>query len=310
VLALVIRGLENKEIAWEIGIAEPSVKQYVSQLFDKFDVPNRAGLAAAASRAQVTGELGLDASWLPQFFKDAEPQIAVLRGPDLRYEAVNETFVRATGNRATIGRTMRETFPELEGQGIFERVERVYRTGEALIEHEVARSWDRGRGVERRLVDMVLQPLRDEHGQVNGVISFAVDVTDLVPPERVELLDEELSGLFEMIPSGAIIIDELGQIVRVNDAARRIARGIPFDLERPLAPQGVEPFALRDAAGRLLSADAIPAARALRGESVTDEILTFEAGEPRRTVTVRASARPLRDPGGQVRGALIVFTEV
>jgi PAS domain-containing protein len=311
VLALLLRGLENKAIGWQLGIAEPSVKQYVSALFQKYDVPNRAALAAAASRMELTGEAGVDAHWLPQFFKDAEPQIAVLRGPDLRYEAVNETFVRATGNRPTIGRTMRETFPELVGQGIFERVERVYETGESIIEHEATRSWDRGHGIERRLVDLVLQPLRNEGGEVNGVISFALDVTDLVTSHRpAELLSEELDALFDLAPSGVIVVDELGQIVKVNDAARRIVRGTPFDMTRPLSAQATDLFDTRDRSGRPRSADALPVTRALRGEAVADEEAMLVVGDPPSELRVRTSGRPLRDPDGQIRGALIVFTEM
>src|SRR5260221_5208627 len=214
VLGLLLRGLENKEIAYQLGTAEPSVKQYVSQLFLKFDVPNRAGLAAKASRLEMTGELGADIQWLPQFFRDAEPQIVVARGPELRYEAANDSFVRATGNRPLLGRTMREAFPELEGQGVLETVENVYRTGEPVIQHEAVRSWDRGQGIERRLFDLVLQPLRDADGTVNGVISFALDVTDLVAPQRqAELIREEHAVLLELLPSGLILVDELGPIV-------------------------------------------------------------------------------------------------
>jgi DNA-binding CsgD family transcriptional regulator len=309
VLALLIRGLENKEIAWQLGIAEPSVKQYVSQLFQKFDVPNRAALAAAASRAQVTGEHGVDSHWLPQFFKHAEPHIAVLRGPDLRYEAVNESFQRATGDRPAIGRTMRETFPELEGQGIFEQVEHVLATGEPVIQHAAVRRWDTGRGIEERIVDIVLQPLRDEVGDVNGVISFALDVTDVaVPFQRAELLNEEFVALMDLMSGGAIVVDELGQIVKINDAGRRM---LPLvDMDRPLATQGVDIFEVRDAAGGLLDPDSMPVARALRGETFADEIFTFNAGEPQQRRKARTSARPLRDPDGQIRGAMVVFTEL
>lgn len=90
---------------------------------------------------------------------------------------------------------MRETFPELEGQGVFERVERVYATGEPFIEHEVTRMWDRGEGVERRLVDLVLQPLHAEDGSVNGIASFAVDVTELVGARRSALQSGELAAI-------------------------------------------------------------------------------------------------------------------
>lgn len=181
VLALVVRGFANKRIAGELGIVEQSVKEHVSALLAKFGVSNRAALAVAVGTAlQLTGELGIDRSWIPQLFMDAEPQICILRGPDLRYEAANAAFRCATGHREVLGRTMREAFPELSGQGIYERVERVYATGEPEILHERITSWDRGEGVEPRAVDLVLQPLRAEDGTVNGVISFALDVTELV----------------------------------------------------------------------------------------------------------------------------------
>ena len=177
---MLLRGYENKEIAAALGIVEQSVKTHVSALLQKFAVPNRAALAETATRLDLTGATGIGREWISQLFRQAEPQICVMRGPELRYEAANEAFRQATGNRPIIGRTMRETFPEVEGQGIFERVERVYATGKPEILHERTTSWDRGNGVEVRAIDLVLQPLRDPDGAVNGIMSFAVDVTDSV----------------------------------------------------------------------------------------------------------------------------------
>jgi PAS domain S-box-containing protein len=181
VLVLLLRGLENKQIAAELGIAEQSVKEHVSSLLAKFAVPNRASLVAeAGARFELTGGLAIDRSWIPQMFLGAFAQICILRGPDLSYEAVNDAFRQAVGDRPVLGRTMREAFPELEGQGIFEIVERVYETGELFVQHERQTTWDAGRGLEERYVDLVVQPLRAEDGTVNGVISFAIDVTDAV----------------------------------------------------------------------------------------------------------------------------------
>jgi len=42
VVALVARGLANKQIAGELGISERAVKGHVSDLLRKFDTPNRA----------------------------------------------------------------------------------------------------------------------------------------------------------------------------------------------------------------------------------------------------------------------------
>ena len=178
VIRFLIAGLSNKQIAREMGIGEQAVKEHVSALLDKFDVPNRAALAEAVCRLEFTGSLGVEPVWARQFFREAAIQICVVRGPELRYETVNDAFRRAVGDRPLIGRTMRESFPELEGQGVFELVERVYATGVPVIESEAPRRWDRGSGIEPRRVTLVLQPLRDADDRVNGVISFAIDVTD------------------------------------------------------------------------------------------------------------------------------------
>jgi DNA-binding CsgD family transcriptional regulator len=306
VLTLVLGGLGNKQIAAELGVTEQAIKEHVSGLLAKFDVPNRAALAEAGARLELTGELGFDRAWVRELFREAQPQICVLRGPDLRYEAVNDAFVTATGNRPAIGRTMRETFPELEGQGVFERVERVYATGEALIEHEVVRSWDRGEGIERRLVDLVLQPLHGEDGGVNGVVSFAVDVTEVVGTRRSLLLSDELAAIVELVPSGVLIVDASGQIVKWNEPVRHLL------LSQFVAIRGYE-----DGTGLLMLSDGagVPVALAdlesASSPNVTSEprAFSFLAGAPAKPVKFHATARVLREVDGHIRGAVLVLTD-
>jgi PAS domain-containing protein len=205
---------------------------------------------------------------------------------------------------------MRETFPELEGQGMFERVEHVYATGEPYIQHERTSSWDRGHGVERREVDLVVQPLRAEDGTVNGVLSFAVDVTELVSQrERSEIVRDELAAVLDLVPSGVIVTDDVGRIVKVNAAAQKILR-TPLDLGKPIDAQGVDTYRIRDANGRSLAAEHLPVARALRGETVVSADFLFEGGDPPEEIRVRGSVRPLSDADGRIRGAVLVFNEL
>ena len=311
VLALVLRGLENKQIGVTLGLAEQSVKAHVSALFDKFVVPNRAALADAGAQLEFTGELGLDRAWFRHVFREAKLSIAILGGPEFRYEAVNEEFRRATGNRQVIGLTMREAFPELEGQGAFEEVEEVYRTGVPCITHEAPRTWDRGSGVlEDRLIDLSIEPLRRDDGVVNGVIAFGLDVTDVARERRQgELLNAELAALLDLVPSGVIVVNEAGYIVKVNDAARRIARQ-PLDLTRTLDEQARGVFKVQTADGRVVSEEDTSISRGLRGIPTESLAFRLSAGDPPVDVWVRTSVRPLRDVDGVVRGALAVFTEL
>ena len=52
VLGQVCAGASSKEIAVAIGVSEQAIKAHISNLFLKFDVTNRAGLATAASDAR------------------------------------------------------------------------------------------------------------------------------------------------------------------------------------------------------------------------------------------------------------------
>ena len=291
VLNLVLRGLTNKQIGASLGVTEQAIKEHVSSLLVKFGVPNRAALAEAGARLELAGEPGLDRAWVRELFLEAQPQICVLRGPELRYEAVNHAFAVATGNRQAVGRTMRETFPELEGQGIFERVERVYASGSPLIEHEVSRQWDRGKGVERRVIDLVLQPLHADDGSVNGVISFAVDVTELVAERRRSIVSEELATLIDLVPQGVLVFDRGGSLVKWNTAASSV---LPTLTARDAA--GV---VLCDDAGRALrladiESSAEPRAYSLRHHSLVER---FEA-----------TARVMRGSDREASGAILILT--
>jgi len=55
ILAFVAQGLTNKEISRQIFIAERTVRDYVSSIFSKLSVTNRAGAAAWAIRHGIAG---------------------------------------------------------------------------------------------------------------------------------------------------------------------------------------------------------------------------------------------------------------
>ncbi|MER8145812.1 PAS domain-containing protein, partial [Acinetobacter baumannii] len=59
------------------------------------------------------------------------PAILVgLEGPDHRFVAVNAAYRGFSPLLDTVGQPAREVYPELEGQQIYEMLDRVYQTGE------------------------------------------------------------------------------------------------------------------------------------------------------------------------------------
>ena len=108
--------------------------------------------------------------------------VALLVGPEHRHELVNDAFRRISGGgRDVTGLSVREAFPELAGQGIFERLDHVYATGEAWSAPASLVRYDRdGTGVRDTWFDVRFEPVRDGAGAVLGILNFAVDVTEQV----------------------------------------------------------------------------------------------------------------------------------
>jgi signal transduction histidine kinase/PAS domain-containing protein len=120
--------------------------------------------------------------------------VGVLAGPDHIFEYVNDAYVAIAGPRTFIGRSVREVFPELEGQGIYELLDRVYATGkpfraEAMPVRLVAENED-------RYIDLLYEPIRNDGREVTGIFVGGYDVTDRV---RAEARRETLARLTEKL---------------------------------------------------------------------------------------------------------------
>ena len=120
--------------------------------------------------------------------------VGVLTGPDHVFEYVNDAYVAISGPRTFVGRSVREVFPELEGQGIYELLDRVYATGkpfraQAMPIRLVAENED-------RYIDLLYEPIRNDGGEVTGIFVGGYDVTDRV---RAEARRETLARLTDKL---------------------------------------------------------------------------------------------------------------
>jgi PAS domain S-box-containing protein len=103
--------------------------------------------------------------------------VAMLSGPDLVFEYVNDAYIAISERTEFIGRRFREVFADITGQGFYELFEAVFRTGRGVVT----------RGMELRLhgreqtqyVDFALEPIRDAAGTVVGVFVGGYETTDL-----------------------------------------------------------------------------------------------------------------------------------
>jgi len=122
---------------------------------------------------------------LGAMFEQAPGFMALLTGPEHRFDLANAAYKQLIGEREWVGRTAREVLPELEGQGYFEMLDQVYASGTAVtgaaIPFQLAAR--PGAPAEVRYLDFVYQPLKDEQGKVFGIFVEGADVSERVLAE-------------------------------------------------------------------------------------------------------------------------------
>ncbi len=141
---------------------------------------------ALLARAQVRALAELHTKRLANVFESAPVGIAILRGPEHLFEFANASYSALVGHRRVAGKNIRQAFPDLAGQGVYELLDGVFTTGEPFVARSrrllLARPQD---GVlEERFFDWVYQPMRDEAGAVDGIVVVAFEVTELASARR------------------------------------------------------------------------------------------------------------------------------
>ncbi|HEY0432529.1 MAG TPA: PAS domain S-box protein, partial [Chitinophagaceae bacterium] len=162
---------------------------------------------------------------LRSFFEQAPAMLHIMKGPEHELEFFHPMGRQFVGNRDLTGMKVREALPELEGQGYFELLDEVYRSGKAISLQEtrwVMNTTD-GKATEH-FFDFIYRPYYDEEGQIQGVLNLAIDVTDKVLARQslenlnrqLSLAKERLEITFKNVPAGIYQFDNRGSLEFVN----------------------------------------------------------------------------------------------
>lgn len=170
---------------------------------------------------------------LREMFEQSPSFVAVLRGPEHRFELTNEAYLQLIAHRNVAGKTVREALPELHGQGFFELLDAVYASGKAYNGRAmpVLITSDGSEAPEQRMLDFVYQPLRNAAGQVSGIFVEGTDVTFAHEQALVLRESEEKFRTFaQAVPNHVWTSPANGQLDWFND--------------QTLAYSGLDPAAL------------------------------------------------------------------
>jgi PAS domain S-box-containing protein len=174
---------------------------------------------ADTERERLLKELQAANARMADIFRQAPAFMCVLNGPDHVFELVNERYLQLVGNRDLVGQPVREALPEIGGQGFFELLDGVYRTGEAFTGTDMPVMLQRhpGAPLEQRFVDLVYMALRDADGKITGLLAHGVDQTDRKLAEN-RLFDsrERFAKIVGQAATGVVEMDTEGRITLVN----------------------------------------------------------------------------------------------
>ena len=186
--------------------------------------------AVEQERDRALAQVEWERERLQQIFLQAPTLIAVCEGPTHIYRVVNPHYQTMVGpTRKLLGRSVREAFPDIEGQGYYELMDEVFATGKAFVGNEmlVHNFNRRGNGdVEDTYFDIVYQPLTDSYGVVTGIMTHAVDVTVKV---QARLEREHRTRELERARADA---------ERANHAKAEFLSSMSHDLRAPLNAVG------------------------------------------------------------------------
>lgn len=114
-----------------------------------------------------------------RLFEQSPSFMALLSGPEHRFEMANPAYLRLVGERKVIGRTVAEAIPEAAAQGYTAQLDRVFESGEAFNAFGSTIELRQEDGsTSKRTIDFVYQPIRDVEGRVTGIFVDGFDVTE------------------------------------------------------------------------------------------------------------------------------------
>ncbi|MBV6864673.1 hybrid sensor histidine kinase/response regulator [Xanthomonas euvesicatoria] len=186
---------------------------------------------------------------LIRLFEQAPMFMAFLSGPQHRVEFANPCYSRLIGHRDVIGRPLAEALPDAVEQGHVRRLDEVYRSGRAFSANALPYNVQAvpGGPAERRLLDLVYQPIAGADGTISGIFVQGLDITDRISLERaVREAEVRNRQILDSVMDYAIIATDMhGRVTSWNEGARRILGWSEVEmlgqtLQRTFTPEDVE----------------------------------------------------------------------
>jgi PAS domain S-box-containing protein len=213
-LELYARRRDGTQFPVEISLSPLQTEDEILVLAAIRDVSRRKRVEEALSQSEERFRIALKSSPLVVSHQDRELRFTWIYNPPPGFSAED-----------VLGKTDADLLPPEDAKWLTEIKRRVLANGEGEQQE-----FQIGLGGDVHFYDLTIEPLRDSGGQIVGVTSAAVDITE---HKRAQ---ERFRKLLEATPDAMIIVDEEGKIVLTNAQAEALF-GYP---QKILVGQSVE----------------------------------------------------------------------
>jgi signal transduction histidine kinase/response regulator of citrate/malate metabolism len=153
-----------------------------------------ARVAARLELQRLGQRLTDERAAIARLFEQTPMPVAIFRGPELRFDAANQSYQQTVGGRMLLGKTLLEALPELAGQGYDELLHEVLHTGAPAVGRERLVRLERGGRLEDTYFTFIYAPILGDDGRPDSVIALCNDVTEqVIARQRLEALALEAS---------------------------------------------------------------------------------------------------------------------
>jgi PAS domain S-box-containing protein len=260
--------------------------------------------ASEAERKRAEEALQESEERFRQMFSHMSSGVAVYEaareGEDFIIKDFNEAAakIERVAGEKVIGKSVLEAFPGVKDLGLFEVFQRVWRTGKPEY-HPIGLYKDKR--IEGWRENYVYKLPSGE------VVAIYDDITERKrAQEALRESEELLRSILNTLPVGVWVTDSKGQILSGNLAGQRIWAGARL--------VGIDRYGEYKGwwagTGKRIEADEWALARAItKGETSLDEVIDIECFDGSRK-TILNSAVPIRGPGRQIVGAIVVNQDI